>query len=160
MSKRRLKLVYHVAGDMPINETKNCRVVELDDLDKIAWTMLDAYRDTVDYEGETYDETLAELKNVVNDGYGKYLAEASFLIEHNDEIASAILINLYKGKPLITYVFTAKKFLNHGHATSLINRSIKALKDMGYNELTLYVTEENINALRLYKKLGFIDAGS
>lgn len=156
MNKQKLKMSYQIKEIPTLGNHKPRRIKE-SDLEHIAHIMLDAYMDTVDYEGESYEDAYGELKNVVNDGYGKYIENASFLIEQEGEAASAILINLFREQPLITYIFTAKKYSNQGHASTLIKSSIKALQEMGYKEVILYVTEENTNAVALYRKLGFIE---
>ncbi|HYE11793.1 MAG TPA: GNAT family N-acetyltransferase, partial [Patescibacteria group bacterium] len=90
-----------------------------------------------------------------NHGYGKFIAEASFWVEQNNEVASVILLNLFEGKPLITEVFTGKKYYKQGMAGALIITSMNALYNMGYEELYLNVKKENVGAIKLYKDLGF-----
>ena len=155
MEKRKVKMTYTFENEPKYNEL-DCRRIRVDDLVKVAHTMVDAYKDTVDYEGESHDDALLELRNVVNGGYGSYIDEASFLIEQGNEVVSVILISLFNVKPLVTYVFTAKKHMCKGHAASLLWTSINVLQKMGYNEIFLYVTEGNDSAINLYRKLGFV----
>jgi len=37
----------------------------------------------------------------------------------------------------------------------LIQKSINSLSDLGFEELYLFVSKGNINAIRLYEKIGF-----
>lgn len=126
------------------------------DITKVAATMLEAYEGTVDQQEETLQEAILEVEKIINDGYGPFIAEASYWIEMNDEAAAVICINLWNEKPLITEIYTGKKFLHQGMASTLIRASMATLNRMGYDELTLNVTVENSNALHLYEKLGFV----
>ena len=126
------------------------------DITKVAATMLEAYEGTVDQLEETLQEAILEVEKIINEGYGPFIAEASYWIEMDDEAAAVICINLWNGKPLITEIFTGKKFLYQGMASTLISASMAMLNRMGYDELTLNVTVENSKALHLYEKLGFV----
>ncbi|MGB5944710.1 MAG: GNAT family N-acetyltransferase [Paenisporosarcina sp.] len=126
------------------------------DITKVAATMLEAYEGTVDQQEETLQEAILEVEKIINDGYGPFIAEASYWIEMNDEAAAVICINLWNKKPLITEIYTGKKFLHQGMASTLIRASMDRLTRMGYDELALNVTAENSNALQLYEKLGFV----
>jgi GNAT superfamily N-acetyltransferase len=111
--------------------------------------------DTPDYENETYEDALNEIKKVLNGGYGPFIYEASFLIEAEGEIASVILVNLFENEPLITYLFTRKKFLNQGMASSLIERSKHELIKSEYKKINLFVNKDNNSAINNYLKAGF-----
>ncbi|MGB2992299.1 MAG: GNAT family N-acetyltransferase [Paenisporosarcina sp.] len=126
------------------------------DITKVAATMLEAYEGTVDQQEETLQETILEVEKIINDGYGPFIAEASYWIEMNDQAAAVICINLWNEKPLITEIYTGKKFLHQGMASTLIRASMDRLTRMGYDELALNVTVENSTALQLYEKLGFV----
>lgn len=124
-------------------------------LEALAEAMLDSYMGSVDYEGETLDETLVELENVISGDYGEFLSEASFVIIDNEEVQACILICLYRGEPTVTYNFTRKSAQRMGYQTLLIGRSAEILYEKGYHSLYLYVHLENKGALRLYESLGF-----
>ena len=126
------------------------------DITKVAATMLEAYQGTVDQQEETLQQAILEVEKIINDGYGPFIAEASYWIEMNDEASAVICINLWNEKPLITEIYTGKKFLHQGMASTLIRASMVTLNHMGYDELALNVTVENSNALQLYEKLGFV----
>ncbi len=126
-----------------------------EDITKIAAAMLEAYEGTVDQQEETVEEAILEVEKIMKDGYGLFIAEASYWIEMNDEAAAVICINLWNEKPLITEIYTRKNFLHQGMASTLIRKSMDTLNLMGYDEIILNVTAENSNALKLYEKLGF-----
>lgn len=126
-------------------------------LHAMADAFLDAYRDTVDYEGENLDQTLDEIRRVYKGSYGPFMQDASFLYLEDELVRAGVLVCLYRDEPTITYTFTRKKDQRLGYATLLINRAAFDLYRKGYHSLYLYVTVENTDALRLYESMGFIE---
>lgn len=131
--------------------------VSANDVSHLAASMLDAFRDTEDFEGETLEGLGVEIRDVIESKFGMFISDASFQICQNAEIASAILISLYEGKPLVSELFTRKKYMNLGMARSLLRKSINVLLTLGYEDLILYVHPKNAQAIKLYKKIGFIE---
>ena len=126
-------------------------------LDAMADAFLDAYRDTVDYEGENLEQTLDEIRRVYKGCYGPFMQDSSFLLIEEGMVRAGVLICLYRDEPTITYTFTRKKDQRLGYATLLINRAAFELYKKGFHSLYLYVTVENTDALRLYESMGFIE---
>lgn len=125
----------------------------------MAEALLDAYQDTVDYEGESYEDALEELSQVLLGRYGPLMQEASWLILDNlGDVAAGVLVCLFQEEPTITYTFTRKTHRRKGYATLLLNKAQDTLYDLGYDNLSLYVTLENKEALNLYECLGFREA--
>ena len=150
----KIKMVFKIKPQ-DVNYKFKIKNIKEKDIKKLGSVMLGAYRDTIDYEGETLEDSQKEIRNVIKGGYGKLISEASFLIEFDNVITSAIFTNMFEGNPLITYTFTLKKYSNQGMARNLILKSINSLNILGYKELYLFVTEGNINAIELYQKIGF-----
>lgn len=124
-------------------------------LKEIASCALDAYKDTVDYEGEDLDQTIEEVQRVYEGFYGPFMKEASFIYLEDETVYAGLLTCLYRGEPTITYTFTRKSRQRLGYATQLIGFACQRLYELGYHSLFLYVTTENLDALRLYESLGF-----
>lgn len=154
MPNEKLKMVFKIKPQK-IDIEFQTRNIKESDLDELSSVMLDAYKNTVDDEGETLADAQQEIRSVFAGKYGEFLPEASFLIEFENKISSVILICLFEGKPLITYVFSSKRFSGRGMAEYLIRKSINSLSELGYDELALFVTKENTDAIRLYEKIGF-----
>lgn len=152
----RVGMVYKLIPQK-LEELHTFNKISNDDINDLASAMLDAFRDTVDFEGETLEDLEEEIQGVVESTFGIFISDASFQIRLNAEVASAILISLYEHKPLISELFTRKKYMNLGMASNLIKRSINALFKLGYEELVLYVHPENIEAVNIYKKIGFVE---
>lgn len=130
---------------------------EISYLDAMADAFLDAYKDTVDYEGETFDQTVDEIRRVYQGSYGPFMQDSSFLFMEDGMVRAGVLVCLYREEPTITYTFTRKKDQRLGYATLLINRAAFELYKRGFHSLYLYVTVENTDALRLYESMGFVE---
>jgi GNAT superfamily N-acetyltransferase len=154
MSKNRIKMACMIERHKN-NVGHSIRRVTYDDKERIAKAMLNAYMGTVDQQEDTFEEALCEVENIFNDKYGSLITEASLMINGRSEVAAIIFITLYKETPLIIELFTCKNYYKQGMATSLINASMNELLDIGYNQLCLYVKEDNKDAIQLYRKLGF-----
>ena len=140
-----------------IAERFSHRNVTVGDAVALGELMLEAYRGTVDYEGETLEETISEVRDTLNGKYGPLLEKASFVIEEKGRILSASLVTWWKetNSPLLAFTMTDSASQGKGMATYLLELSINALLVLGYEELSLVVTESNNPARHLYEKMGF-----
>ena len=134
------------------------RPVDKDCIRELAELMLDAYLNTPDYEGETLNDTIKEISMVFRGYYGKFLKDASFMLFDDDgRLSSCLFICEFKTEATLTYVFTRKNQLGKGYATELIRAAENALAQLGYDRLALFVSKENLDALKLYLSLGFME---
>jgi GNAT superfamily N-acetyltransferase len=117
----------------PAHPARNPR---LEEREALAQLMLAAYRGGADDEGET-------------------IPEASFVIEIDAGLASASLVSLFRGMPLVTHIMTHPNYKRRGLGAAALLSSAHALRAQGWNSLSLYVTHNNAPALALYRKLGF-----
>jgi GNAT superfamily N-acetyltransferase len=139
-------------------------IVPLDsvNIDSFATLMLDAYRDTIDYEGESFEDTVEELRNTFSGQYGKVILSASgaILTDEREEDANtnvpaaAIIVTEYHGAPFIAYVFTSPDHQRKGYATQLLERACTLLVEEGHDCVELAVTEGS-SGENLYRHLGF-----
>jgi GNAT superfamily N-acetyltransferase len=114
-----------------------------------------AYQGTIDHEGETPEQCLAEMTGTLEGKYGPFIADASFVAIDGPKVISASLITLWKNHPLLAFSMTDPGHQRKGLAGLLIQKSLSALKAAGYQELYLVVTEGNTSAESAYRKLGF-----
>ena len=82
----------------------------------------------------------------------------------NGEIAGSISLgdvsNMMKLKHRANFgVMVRKKYWNLGIGNLLITRILQIAKDTGYEQVELGVFENNENAIRIYKKIGFEEWG-
>ena len=128
------------------------------DLPAVAHLMVDGYRDTIDFEGETDADALDELRGAIAGANGP-IVEAGWLMARNPDgdPASAIATVRWLGMPFISYVFTAAAEKGRGYAGALIQQVASDLAAAGETELVLFVTVGN-PARALYERLGFVEA--
>lgn len=121
----------------------------------LAHLMESAYKDAIDYDGETLADCIQEMESTLGGKYGPLLDFASAAVFTQDRAVAACLITLWKGRPLLTYSMTAPDARRQGLAESLIKTAIHALAAQGYADLHLVVTNGNTPAEALYRRLGF-----
>jgi len=155
MKKLLMEIDLSVIGRIKTEVNDNLKPITPEMAENLAETMIDAYKNTVDYEGEEYEDALFEIKNVIADGYGEFLKSVSFAFVKENEVVSAIMVSLYENIPYILYVFTKKNNIGRGLATRLIRKSLYELDRKGYRRVQLSVSEANHGARFLYEKLGF-----
>jgi GNAT superfamily N-acetyltransferase len=152
----RLDLIREVARPESLASEWAVRPLAEGDAGEIGALSYAAYRGTVDDEGETPEQQLAEITATFAGKYGTFNAEASFGAWRAGEVGAATVVTMWKGKPLLAFAVTDPEWQGQGLATHLIRRTARALAAQGRREMTLAVTRTN-PALRLYLKLGFIE---
>jgi len=138
--------------EQPAHAARNPR---LEEREPLAHLMLAAYRSAPDDEGETIAEALQEVDNVLVSADRPFIPEVSFVIEVDAALASASLVSLFRGAPLVTHVMTHPHHKRRGLGASALLSSANALREHGWSSLSLYVTDSDGPALALYRKLGF-----
>ncbi|MEN6369135.1 MAG: GNAT family N-acetyltransferase [Thermotogota bacterium] len=138
----------------------NCfasRAVTPSDKEALAILLFAAYRGTIDDEGDSFADALAEIEKTFRDDYGRFLPECSFVIEAGEFLASACLVTFFEphDAPLVVFLMTRPEAKRRGLARNVLGRSMNALLDARYARLTLVVTDGNEPAQNLYRSLGF-----
>ena len=123
----------------------------------LAEAFLDAYRGTVDAEGETLDDALAEVERVRAGAYGPLWPEASGVLVPGGVVAAALFVTRSTDGPFVPYVVTRKAFAGRGCAAALLVRAADALLAAGESHAHLVVTAGNTPAERLYARLGWVE---
>ncbi len=125
--------------------------------EQLARLMLCAYRGSVDDEGETFEDAVAEVGRTIEGGYGTLLTNCSFLHreQRGSRIISASIVTLYRGAPLLAFSMTHPDHVRRGLAGSLLAASIVALQAEGHSLLNLSVHRDNEAAIALYRSFGF-----
>jgi len=131
------------------------RPVERADAPALGRLMLAAYRGTVDDEGETLEDAVAEVGQLLDGSHGPFLYDASFVTEDEDGPIGSSLVAIRESVPLLCYLVVHPRAHRRGVGSQLIARTGNALAAAGHPELDLFVTEANEPAVGLYRKLGF-----
>ncbi len=133
------------------------RAVAESDKESLAVLLYAAYRGTIDDEGDSFADALVEIEKTLRGDYGRFLPECSFVVEEGEFLASACLVTFFEphNAPLVVFLMTRPEAKRRGLAHGLLERSMNALLDAGYERLTLVVTDGNEPAQGLYRQLGF-----
>jgi len=123
----------------------------------LADLMLDAYRDTIDYDGETIEDALNEVQSYFSGISDLVWFESSWLAFVDKKLACACLVSFWNDRnvPLIAYVMTSAEFKGKHLATAAVYRSLQSLIDGGYDEIRAVITDGNIPSERVFARLGF-----
>lgn len=142
--------------DVPDLILRNLQKTDGKELGKLMYA---SYLGTVDYEGETLEETLAAAESILEGQYGAIIFDASFIAfqenKHNSAIAASVVTDFEKTGPLLAFSLTHPDFQKKGLAGHLIKLSTNSLNKLNQPNISLVVTSTNQPAVSLYRKLGF-----
>jgi len=145
----------------PIVGSWDTRAITRHDAALLGALMYDAYHDTIDDEGETPEDAVAEVEGVINGKYGPLLEACSLLVEKQGRALGATIITNWSDErtgqrqPLLAFLMTHPDASGQGLGTFLLSKSINALLAQGETELVLFVTVGNSAPQHIYQKLGF-----
>lgn len=139
-------------ADVP--EATTVRHISMDDLDGLARLMLDAYIGTIDYEGETLEDAMEEVRGFLEDGSS--LCDRSFVVEEDGMIVSGVLVSIVEGRPFIGYVMTIPSHKERGLARLVTGVALDRLADDDHDLVALYITEGNTASEALFRSMGAV----
>ncbi|MDH3500362.1 MAG: GNAT family N-acetyltransferase [Acidimicrobiia bacterium] len=123
------------------------------DREGLASLMLEAYRGTIDYDGETIVEARDEIESSFD---GDQLLDASFVVEDDDVVVSAILVRRWEGTVLIGYVMTLPDYKGQGLAAALVRMTLSRLAAAGETDVHAFITAGNFPSERVFLAAGFV----
>jgi ribosomal protein S18 acetylase RimI-like enzyme len=143
------------AGIAKAADVSSCASVPVESL---AALMVDAYQGTVDWEdGDDVGVAEAEIRGTLDGKYGSFLSTASGVIVNEvGNPISAVFVSNLEGLATILFVYTSKNQAGRGMASKLIRNAAYRLNQMGFEEVSLYVSDDN-PARSLYENLGFTE---
>jgi ribosomal protein S18 acetylase RimI-like enzyme len=142
-------------AEQTLSGSWRARAIGSEDVRALGALMLAAYRGSVDDEGESESDAVAEVERTVGGGYGPPLAEGSLVVEDEGRILGASMTTLFESDPCLIYLVVDPEMKRRGIGTFLVGACGNALLSAGYRTLDLFVTEANAPAVNLYRKLGF-----
>ena len=129
------------------------RPVVSTDAEALAQLMLEAYRGTIDDEGEEIEEAREAIDEFFSDAA---LLDASMIASVGGAAASAALVVSLDGGPFISYVVTHPFHKRTGLATQVVTAACRQLADSGENEVSFAITEGNVASEALFSRLGAV----
>jgi RimJ/RimL family protein N-acetyltransferase len=127
------------------------------DAELLARLMLDAYRGTIDGEGETLESARREVARLFAGDFGQLAPDFSGVVQRDGELASATLITIENGMPLLAFSMTAAGWKRQGLAAAGLACVCDSLLAAGYERLRLVVTRGSAPAEALYRRFGFVE---
>ena len=127
-----------------------------DDAEALATLLLDAYRGTVDDEGE--DEEAARA--AIDEYFKRMLRPHSVVLEDHDSLGAMSVVVVVAGRHYIDPVATAARRKRAGLGRAVVLASLRSLADHGVSEVGATITDGNTPSERLFAGLGFERVGT
>ncbi len=137
------------------NEGAGLRCPTDRDIEDLGRLMYRAYVGTIDYQGETLEDSIAEVRKTYAGEYGPFDAEHSCVAERAGQLVSATLVTHWQSRPFVAFTMTDPAFARQGLGRATLQRAMWLLHADGESELRLVVTVANEAARRLYESLAF-----
>jgi L-amino acid N-acyltransferase YncA len=154
-----LKLSEYFRTDASLNDAVfQIRPVQTTDASLLAELMIDSYRGTIDYDGETFDDGLAEVNAFfAGERGGPPWLAMSYLALVDSHVVGTCLTGEWSERqlPVIAYVLTSANWKKRGVGRQLLCRVLDTLKENGYPEVRAVITEGNTPSENLFLKIGF-----
>ncbi len=83
---------------------------------------------------------------------GEFIGEGALVLDTGDPDYTIPNRRVYVSRMIVK-----KEYRNRGIGTEILAFLIKKAKEMGFEEMTIGVDKDNVNALHLYKKYGFTE---
>jgi GNAT superfamily N-acetyltransferase len=156
MSNKRL-LMFKELAFTEHHKIPNSRMISKEDGILLGQLMYDSYKGTIDYEGETLEQSIEEMKGTLGGKYGEVNFPASFIVLEGKLAISAVIFVDFKKEnmPLLAFTMTHPEFQGRKMSQALIKMGMNVLQEQGNKECCLVVTEGNQPAQSIYDKLGF-----
>lgn len=155
-SRSEYRRVHPVAAPLDVTSEPGVRVASDDDRHALADLVLDAYRGTVDDEGEG----LAEAHEAVDGWLDRRIVECSVVIQEGDRIVAMSFAITVDGGVYIDPVATAAEWKRRGLGRRAVGASLRRLHDAGIDDIGATITDGNVASERLFASLGFVRVGS
>ncbi len=130
------------------------RAISEADLAGLAGLMLDAYVDTIDYEGEDLGDAADEVRRFLGDPDS--LLDRSYVIEDADRIVSGVLVAMSEGLPLVGYVMTVPEYKGRGLGRAVVAHALEHLAADDHDRVALHITVGNTASEALFRSLGAV----
>ena len=132
------------------------RLVQIADRDSLASMLLEAYRGTVDDEGEGDDEARA----AIDEYFARIEWPHSVVLEEGGRLVAMSFVVTVEGRHYIDPVATIASFKRRGLGRAAVLASLRSLVSDGVQEVGAVITDGNTPSERLFARLGFVRVGA
>ena len=155
----REKMILHLADPLGLKHISEIETEKLDwkAFDAITDMFVDAYRNTVDETIGMFNEDIAfsAIQQVKEGEYGKIIRDLSIFIRSEGKLIGGVITSENENQLFIVIIGVKREYQGRGIGRILLTRVIEEGKKMGYSNLSLWVTTENIQARSLYQSMNF-----
>ena len=148
-------LLHQLDADRLPPAVPHARIVSPDDRDALAPLLLDAYRGTIDDEGEDLDDAVTAIDHYL----GRILTPHSFVMADEHGLAAMAFVVHVNGRHYIDPVATHPRAKQTGLGRSLVVTALRSLASAGVPEVGATITDGNVASERLFAGLGFVRVG-
>jgi GNAT superfamily N-acetyltransferase len=134
---------------------QEARNVGADDLEGLARLMLDAYRGTIDYEDETYEDAVTEVRSFLENDPA---LEHSYVVEADGMFVGGVLTQTRDEDIFIGYVMTHPEHKGAHIGRRLVHHALSRATADGYRRAVFYITQGNGPSEALFASLGAVAA--
>ncbi|HKY53061.1 MAG TPA: GNAT family N-acetyltransferase [Anaerolineales bacterium] len=123
----------------------------------LAELMLDSYRNTIDYDGETIEDAKREVESYFSRLEDSDWLNSSWLGFAENNLVCASLVGFWKDRnsPIIAYVMTASSWKGKHLATMAVSRSLQSLAENNHTKVYAVITEGNTPSEKVFARLKF-----
>jgi GNAT superfamily N-acetyltransferase len=125
------------------------------DRDALATVMLDAYRGTIDDEGESIDDAMAAVDHYLTEAVPEY----SFVLSEAGAVTAFSFVVVVNDLHYIDPVVVAPDRKRQGLGRDVVAQCLRSLDDAGVSEVGATITDGNVASERLFVGLGFTRRG-
>lgn len=129
-------------------------VTDVDRVD-LATLLLDAYRGTVDDEGEGPDEALAAIDFYL----ATIVRTSSFVVLDGSDLVAMSFVVVVGDRHYVDPVAVSPRVQRRGVGRAAVATSLAALADDGVRDVGAVITDGNTPSERLFRSLGFVRIG-
>ncbi len=133
------------------DDTIQMRPPTHEDSEVLAELMLDAYRDTIDYDDETMVEAREEIEGFFADSPDPIDSRLGMA---DSNIVSACLVTAWNEHPFVSYVMTGAEHKGKGFGTAMLRASLRSLEGAVRATVGAFITEGNTPSEAMFYRVG------
>ena len=156
MGRTRSEYRLRSLDDLPARPDITARPPSDADREALARLLLDAYRDTIDDEGEDLDDT----RDAIDHYLGVIHRDRSIVVEQDGEPVAACFVVCVDGALYIDPIIVSTSHQRSGLGGEVVLAVLHRLAVGGITEVGATVTDGNIPSERLFARLGFERVGA